>query len=177
MHFSSEEWPRLAAAGVAVAHCACSNQMLGSGHCPVCDLEAAGVAVGLGVDGSASNNSSNMIAEVRAAFLLQRGRYGVARVTHHDALRWATEGGAACLGRPELGRIAVGAQADLALFTLDELRFAGAGDPVAALVLCGAQRADRVMVGGRWVVEDGAIPGLDIAALLRRQAAMAIALR
>lgn len=177
VHFSSEEWPRLAAAGVAVAHCACSNQMLGSGHCPVCDLEAAGVAVGLGVDGSASNNSSNMIAEVRAAFLLQRGRYGVARVTHHDALRWATEGGAACLGRPELGRIAVGAQADLALFTLDELRFAGAGDPVAALVLCGAQRADRVMVGGRWVVEDGAIPGLDIAALLRRQAAMAIALR
>ena len=177
VHFSPAEWPRLAAAGVSVAHCACSNQMLGSGHCPVCDLEAAGVSVGLGVDGSASNNSSNMVAEVRAAFLLQRGRYGVARVTHLDALRWATEGGAACLGRPELGRIAVGAQADFALFTLDEPRFAGAGDPVAALVLCGAQRADRVMVGGRWVVEDGAIPGLNLPELLRRQSAMAIALR
>ena len=169
VHFGRDEWPRLARAGVGIGHCACSNQVLGSGHCPVCDLEAAGIAVGLGVDGSASNNTSNMIAEVRAAFLLQRGRYGVDRVSHLDALRWGTQGGAACLGRPELGRIGVGAQADLALFTLDELRFAGSADPVAALILCGAQRADRVMVGGRWVVEDGAIPGLDLAAVIARQ--------
>ena len=89
---------------------------------------------------------------IRAAFLLQRGANGIDAVSHKDALRWATEGSAACLRRPELGRIAVGAAADLALFRLDELRFSGAGDPIAALVLCGAHRADRVMVAGRWVV-------------------------
>jgi 8-oxoguanine deaminase len=158
----------LAKAGTAVTHCPCSNQILASGHCPVCDLEQAGVHVGLGVDGSASNNASNLMQEVRSAFLLQRGRYGVENVSHLDALRWATKGSAACIGRPELGRIEIGAQADLALFRLDELRFSGAIDPLAALVLCGAHRADRVMVGGTWVVEDGAIPGMDLSALMRR---------
>jgi 8-oxoguanine deaminase len=176
VHFDAGEIARLAAAGVAVTHCPCSNQGLGSGHCPVCDLEAAGVAVGLGVDGSASNDASNMMQEVRAAFLLQRGRYGVAQVSHRDALRWATTGSAACIGRPELGVIKSGAAADLALFKLDELRFSGAGDPLAALVLCGAHRADRVMIAGRWVVEDGAIPGLDVPALMRRHGAAAKAI-
>jgi len=169
VHFDAGEIARLARAGVGVTHCPCSNQILGSGHCPVCDMEAAGLRVGLGVDGSASNNASNLMQEVRAAFLLQRHRYGVERVSHKDALRWATQGSAACIGRPELGVIAPGKAADLALFRLDELRFAGAGDKLAALVLAGAHRADRVMVGGRWVVEDGAIPGLDLPALLRRQ--------
>jgi 8-oxoguanine deaminase len=173
VHFNPGEIVRLARAGTAVTHCPCSNQILGSGHCPVCDMEQAGVRVGLGVDGSASNNASNIMQEVRAAFLLQRGRFGVERVSHLDALRWATTGSAACIGRPELGVIAVGAQADLALFRLDDLRFSGAGDPLAALVLCGAHRADRVMVGGRWVVEDGAVPNLDLPALLRRHAAAA----
>ena len=168
IHFSPAEIARLGRARVGVTHCACSNQLLASGTCPVCALEAAGVPVGLGVDGSASNDGSNLIQEVRAAFLLQRGANGIGAVSHRDALRWATEGSAACLARPELGRIAVGAAADLALFTLDELRFSGAGDPLAALVLCGASRADRVMVGGRWVVEDGRIPGLDLGALMRR---------
>ena len=112
-------------------------------------MEEAGVAIGLGVDGSASNDESNLMQEVRAAFLLQRARYGVGRVSHKDALRWATKGSAACVGRPELGEIAVGKAADLALFKLDELRFSGHGDPLAALVLCGAHRADRVMVGGK----------------------------
>jgi 8-oxoguanine deaminase len=168
VHFDTAEMARLADAGVAVTHCPCSNQILSSGHCPVCDLEDAGVRVGLGVDGSASNNASNLMQEVRSAFLLQRGRYGVERVSHIDALRWATTGSAACIGRPELGVIEVGAPADLALFRLDELRFSGATDPLAALVLCGAHRADRVMVGGRWVVEGGTIPGLDLSALLHR---------
>lgn len=177
VHFAADEIARLARAGVAVTHCPCSNQVLGSGHCPVCALEAAGVRVGLGVDGSASNNASNLMQEVRAAFLLQRHRYGVARVGHRDALRWATEGSAACLGRPELGRIAPGEAADLALFRLDELRFAGAQDALAALVLCGAHSADRVMVAGRWVVADGAIPGLDLPALMARQAAAAARLQ
>jgi 8-oxoguanine deaminase len=169
IHFKPDEIKRLAKAGTAVAHCPCSNQILASGHCPVCDMEDAGMKIGLGVDGSASNNGSNLMQEVRAAFLLQRHRYGVERVSHKDALRWATEGSAACLGRPELGRIAVGMQADMAFFKLDELRFAGALDPLAALVVCGADHADRVMVGGRWVVQDGAIPGLDLAALIQRQ--------
>jgi 8-oxoguanine deaminase len=173
VHFDPTEIGRLARAGVGVTHCPCSNQILGSGHCPVCDMESAGLHVGLGVDGSASNNASNLMQEVRAAFLLQRHRYGVERVSHKDALRWATQGSAACIGRPDLGAIAPGKAADLALFRLDELRFAGARDKLAALVLCGAHRADRVMVGGRWVVEDGAIPNLDLPALLRRQDAEA----
>jgi 8-oxoguanine deaminase len=176
IHFDSGEIARLARAGTCVTHCPCSNQILASGNCPVCELEAAGTRVGLGVDGSASNNASNMIQEVRAAFLLQRSRYGVARVSHTDALRWATAGSAACIGRPELGRIAVGMQADLALFTLEEVRFSGALDPIASLVTCGAHQADRVMVGGRWVVEDGVIPGLDMAGLIRRHNAAAKAL-
>ena len=176
IHFDAGEIARLAKAGTCVTHCPCSNQILASGTCPVCEMEQAGVHVGLGVDGSASNNASNMIQEVRAAFLLQRGRYGVEKVSHTDALGWATQGSAACIGRPELGRIAPGMQADLALFTLDELRFSGALDPIAALVVCGAHTADRVMVRGRWVVENGAIPGLDIAALIRRHTDAAKAL-
>ena len=169
VHFAPHEILRLAHAGVSVTHCPCSNQILGSGHCPVCDMEEAGLRVGLGVDGSASNNASNMMQEVRSAFLFQRHHYGVTKVSHRDALRWATEGSAACIGRPDLGRLGVGQAADMALFRLDDLRFAGARDPLAAVVLSGAHRADRVMVAGRWVVEDGAIPGLDIADLVRRQ--------
>jgi 8-oxoguanine deaminase len=166
--FNADEMTRLGKAKTAISHCACSNQILASGCCPVCEMEQAGVAIGLGVDGSASNDESNLMQEVRAAFLLQRARYGVGQVSHKDALRWATQGSAACIGRPELGEIAVGKAADLALFKLDELRFSGAGDPLAALVLCGAHRAERVMVGGHWRVIDGAIPGLDVADLIRR---------
>jgi 8-oxoguanine deaminase len=177
IHFSADEMDRLGRAGTAVSHCACSNQVLASGCCPVCDLEQAGVQVGLGVDGSASNDGSDLMQEVRAAFLVQRARYGVGKVSHKDALRWATRGSAACIGRPELGEIAVGKRADLAMFRLDELRFSGHGDPVAALVLCGAHRADRVMVQGRWVVEDGAIPGFDLADLIRRHSAAAAQLQ
>ena len=177
VHFNAQEMKRLGKAGTTISHCACSNQILASGCCPVCDMEAAGVAIGLGVDGSASNDESNLMQEVRAAFLLQRARYGVARVSHKDALRWATKGSAACIGRPELGEIAVGKAADLALFKLDELRFSGHGDPLAALVLCGAHRADRVMVGGKWVVENGVIPKLDVSDLIRRHSAAARAMQ
>jgi 8-oxoguanine deaminase len=171
--FNADEMKRLGRAGTTISHCACSNQILASGCCPVCEMEEAGVGIGLGVDGSASNDKSNLMQEVRAAFLLQRARYGVTRVSHKDALRWATKGSAACVGRPELGEIAPGKAADLALFKLDELRFSGHGDPLAALVLCGAHRADRVMVSGKWAVIDGAIPGLDVADLIRRHSAAA----
>ena len=173
VYFNAGEMRRLGRAKITVSHCACSNQILASGYCPVCEMEEAGVGIGLGVDGSASNDESNLMQEVRAAFLLQRARYGVSKVSHKDALRWATKGSAACVGRTELGEIAVGKAADIALFKLDELRFSGHGDGLAALVLCGAHRADRVMVAGRWAVIDNAIPGLDVPDLIRRHSAAA----
>jgi len=177
VHFNADEIKRLGAAGVGVCHCAASNMVLASGICPTCELEAAGAPLGLGVDGSASNDSSNMMEAVRHALMIGRLRYGAAAITHLDVLRWATEGSARCLGRDDVGRIAPGLQADLALFRLDEPRFSGAHDPLAALVLCGAHRADRVMVGGVWRVVDGAPVGLDLAALLaeHRQASRAFA--
>ena len=177
IHFDAAEMRRLARAGTAISHCPCSNQTLASGTCPVCAMEQAGVKIGIGVDGSASNDGSNLMQEVRAAFLLQRSRYGVKAVSHIDALRWATKGSAACLGRTDIGEIATGKMADLALFKLDEPRFSGSGDPLAALVLCGAHRADRVMVGGRWIVKDGEIPNLDLGALVKRHSAAAHALQ
>jgi len=177
IHFSEGDITRLARAGTSVTHCPCSNMLIHSGHCRVCELEEAGIAVGLGVDGSASNDASNLMQEVRQAFLLQRHHYGVERVSHLDALRWATRGSAACLGRPELGGIAVGAAADLACYTLEALRFSGYGDPIAALVNCGAHHADRVMVAGRWTVWDGQIPGLDLAALRRDHQRASLRLR
>jgi 8-oxoguanine deaminase len=161
IHFNEAEVVRLGRAGVAVCHCPTSNMVLASGHCRTRELEAAGCAVGLGVDGSASNDNSNMIESVRHALMINRLTYD-ATVTHLDALRWATSGSARCLGREDIGEIVVGRQADLAFYKLDELRFSGAGDPLAAIVLCGAYRADRVMVAGRWKVEDGTPIGIDV---------------
>jgi 8-oxoguanine deaminase len=175
--FDQAEIARLGRAGTAISHCPTSNMILASGCCAVPALERAGAPVGLGVDGSASNDASNLIEEVRHAFLLQRLHHGAGVISHRDALRWATAGSAACLGRADLGRIAPGLQADLALFRLDELRFSGAGDPIAALVLCGASRADRVMVQGRWLVEDGQIPGLDLDRLRQEHGAAARSLQ
>jgi len=165
IHFDDDEIEQLGAAGTAICHCPSSNMVLASGICRTLELEAAGCPVGLGVDGSASNDCSNMIQEVRQAFMLQRIRYGSDKVSHEDALRWATSGGARLLHRPELGTLAPGQAADIALFDLNELRFSGAGDPVAALVLCGAHRVNHLMVAGHWRVSDGEIPGLDLAAL------------
>ncbi|BBE71518.1 8-oxoguanine deaminase [Oharaeibacter diazotrophicus] len=165
IHFDDGEVARLGRHRVGVCHCPTSNAVLASGLCRTRELEAAGSPVGLGVDGSASNDSSNMMETVRHALMLGRLRYDAASVTHFDALRWASEGSAACLGRTDIGRIAPGMAADLSLFTLDDLRFSGAGDPIAALVLCGAHRADRVMVAGDWRVEDGAPVGVDVARL------------
>ena len=173
VHFNADEIGRLGRAGVGVCHCAASDMLLGMGVCPTKDLEAAGAPIGLGVDGSASNDSSNMMEAVRHSLMIGRLRYGPSGVSHLDALRWATEGSARCLGRDDIGRLAVGLEADLALFTLDEPRFSGAHDPIAALVLCGAHRADRVMVAGRWRVVDGAPVGVDLPALLAEHRAAA----
>lgn len=168
IHFTNEECRRLGAHKVGVCHCPTSNAVLASGFCPTAELEAAGSPVGLGVDGSASNDSSNMMEAVRHALMVNRlSRGSASAVTARDVIRWGTEGSAACLGRADIGRIAVGMQADLALFTLDELRFSGAHDPITSLVLCGATRADRVMVAGRWRVLDGQPVGVDLARLRR----------
>ena len=176
IHFTPDEICRLGAAGVGIAHCPGSNMVLASGICPAIDLERAGAPVGIGVDGSASEDASNLIQEARHALQIQRLRYGAASVSHRDVLRWATAGSARCLGRDDIGTIAAGKQAGLAMFRLDEPRFSGAGDPLAALILCGAHRADRVMVGGVWRVVDGEIAGLDIAALMARHRTAARAL-
>ena len=173
IHFNADEIARLGRAGVGVCHLAASDMAFGVGICPTRELEAAGVAVGLGVDGSASNDSSNMMEAIRHSLMLQRLRYGPSAVTPLDALRWATEGSARCLGRDDIGRIAPGLEADLALYRLEEPRFSGAHDPIAALALCGAHRADRVMVAGRWRVIEGAPEGLDLEALIARHKAAA----
>ena len=173
VHFSADEWQRMAKADAGVSSCSCSNMHLASGACPVCEMEQAGVSVGLGVDGSASNDASNMVQELRQAWLLQRLKYGSAAVSWRDAIRWGTQGSAALLGRPELGEIAVGKQADLALFALDEPRFSGAGDPLAALVVCGAHQAQAVMVAGQWRVQDGQLAGQDLRQIMQRHRAAA----
>ncbi len=167
IHFNDADIAKLGKHGVGVCHCPTSNMTLASGQCRTCELETAGVAVGLGVDGSASNDSSNLMEGVRHALMLNRLTYGQ-KVTHLDALRWATEGSAKCLGREDIGKIAVGRQADLALFKLDELRFSGAGDPLAALVLCGAHHADRVMVAGEWRLVDGQPVSINLVDLLEK---------
>ncbi len=124
--------------------------------------------MGLGVDGSASNDGSNMIQEARQAMLMQKLTYGAEQFSHLDALALATTGGAQLLGRPELGELAPGKQADLALFGLDEPRFSGHADPLAALLLCGAHRADHVMVGGEWKVRHGALVDHDVHEIMAR---------
>jgi len=173
IHFDDAEVATLGRHGVGICHCAASNMVLASGICRTVELEAAGAKLGLGVDGSASNDASNMMEALRQALMIGRLRYGADAITHRDVLRWGTEGSARCLGRDDIGRIAPGLQADLALFTLDETRFAGVHDPLAALILCNAHRADRVMVAGRWRVEDGQPVGIDLARLIadQRQAA------
>lgn len=172
IHLDDDEVRRLGAAGTGVAHCPTSNMRLASGIARAVELEDAGAPVGLGVDGSASNDASTMILEARQALYLQRLRYG-ADIPVTRALGWGTRGSARVLGRDDVGVLAVGKQADLALWRLDELRFSGAHDPVAALLLCGADRADRVMVGGAWRVVDGTIPGLDLGALAAEHSAAA----
>ncbi len=162
VHFDKTEIPRLAASGVDVCHCPTSNRTLASGQCRTRELEAAGVK--LGVDGFASNDGSNLMEGMRHALLLGRLTYD-ATLSQTDVLRWATAGSAACLGRTDMGAIAPGKQGDLALFTLDEFRCSGAGDPLTALVLCGAHRADRVMIAGRWTFKDGEPVGIDLACL------------
>ncbi|ARU57722.1 hydroxydechloroatrazine ethylaminohydrolase [Oleiphilus messinensis] len=173
IHFNDEELIRLGQAGVGVCHCPSSNMVLASGICRTLEFQNAGGHVGLGVDGSASNDASNMMQEVRQALLINRLRYQADEVTHRDALYWATKGSANVLGRTDIGELALAKQADLALFKLDEPRFSGAHDPLAALVLCGAASADHVAIAGEWRVRDGLPVHQDLPELIQQHTASA----
>ena len=177
IHFNAQEIARLGQAEVGICHCPHSNMRLASGICPSLDLIDAGAKIGLGVDGSASGDASNLILEARQALYLQRLKYGAEKITPQLALGFATTGSAEILGRSQdLGQIQVGYQADLACYRLDELKFSGSHDPIAALLLCGADRADAVMVAGQWRVREGQIQGLDLEKLKyqHRRAATAL---
>jgi cytosine/adenosine deaminase-related metal-dependent hydrolase len=151
------EISRLGAAGVGVAHCPSSNLILASGIPPIVDLRAAGVPVGLGVDGSSSADAASLWLEARQAMLLAKLRDGADSTTARDVLEMATLGGAACLGRSgELGVLRPGAVADLAVWSLTGPSFAGAiADPVEAWLRCGPVAARDTIVAGRPVVRDG----------------------
>lgn len=166
--FNRSEIARLGRAGTGIAHCPTSNMRLGSGCAPVLALQKAGCPVGLGVDGSASNDSSHMLAEARQALLLQRLQNGAAAITVMDALRMATVGGARCLGRDDLGTLEPGKRADVALFDLRAAAYSGAGDAVSALLLCGPAAADTVVIDGRPVVSGGALQTVSLESILRR---------
>ncbi|MCP4590748.1 MAG: 8-oxoguanine deaminase [bacterium] len=163
VHLDDADIDLLAQTGTGVAHCPCSNMRLGSGIARIERMLARGVKVGIGLDGSSSNDGGNVLAEVRQALLLQRVCGGATALATQQAFRIATVGGANVLGRSKLGRIEPGMAADLAMYRKDDLAFAGAiaQDPLAALTLCHAPRADRVMVNGRTVVKDGRLAMMD----------------
>lgn len=174
VQLDADEIGLFARTDTGVAHCPCSNMRLGSGVAPVREMIAAGVKVGLGVDGSASNDSGHMLNEARQALLLQRVAKGGAALTARQALELATLGGASALGRDDIGALAPGKAADLAAFDLSDIAFSGAQwDPVAALVFCGPARADSVVVNGRVVVERGRCVTVDREIALERHASLA----
>ena len=171
---------RLGAAGVGVAHCPSSNMILGNGRiCPVRDLRAAGAPVGLGCDGSSSNDMASLWLEARTALLLGKMRGGAAGATARDALHVATRGGAACLGRTgEIGELTVGACGDLVVWAADPIAHAGAHtDPVETWLRCGPGRARETVVAGRVLVEDGALTLAGIDDVLARHRAVATRLQ
>ncbi len=155
VHVDDSDIGKFATSGTGVAHCPTSNLRLGAGVAPVRQLLDAGVRVGLGVDGSASNERGDLLFEVRQALLVARGRGGPTALTAREALRLATRGGAAILGRDDLGAIEPGRCADLAVWRTDMIELAGARDPVAGLVFSAPHRVDRLLVGGENVVREG----------------------
>jgi cytosine/adenosine deaminase-related metal-dependent hydrolase len=167
VHLSDGEIARFAATGTGVAHCPTSNLRLGAGVAPVRALVDAGVRVGLGVDGSASNERGDLFMEVKQALLVARGRGGGEAMTAREALRLVTRGGADVLHRDDIGSLEPGKQADLAVWRTDGLELGGADDPVAGLVFSGPHRVDRLVVRGEDVVRDGALLRADEAEIAR----------
>ncbi|MEM9871246.1 MAG: 8-oxoguanine deaminase [Pseudomonadota bacterium] len=161
--------------GTGVAHCPCSNCRLGSGIAPVRAMRDAGVPVGLGVDGAASNDASHMLAEARQAMLLQRVAHGADAMSAREALWLATRGGAAVLGRPECGVLQSGKRGDVAIWDVSGVASAGSWDP-AALVLAGPMAVRDLFVEGRQIVRDGQVTTLDLRSVIARQNTLARAL-
>lgn len=178
VHPSPCEIARLGATRTGIAHCPTSNMRLGSGIAPIGALVHAGARVGLGVDGSASNDGSHLLDEARHALLLARVAGGAAASTARGVLRLATRGGAAVLGRDDIGALAPGMAADVIGFRLDSLALAGAAvhDPLAALVFCRPTGVDFAVVNGRALVEGGALVALDCERLVARHNELARAL-
>jgi cytosine/adenosine deaminase-related metal-dependent hydrolase len=172
VHVAPDEVQRMGDSGTGVAHCPTSNMRLASGLAPVRRYLDAGVPVGLGVDGSASNDTSSMLAEARQALLLNRlsvapGLGEGGQVTARRVLELATRGGAAVLGRSDIGVLGPGYAADFIAVDLNRIEFAGAlHDPVAAVVLCGPGTVDHSWVGGRRLVEEGAVGDVDLGSLV-----------
>jgi 8-oxoguanine deaminase len=163
--------------GTGVAHCPCSNMRLASGIAPIRPMLAAGVNVGLGVDGSASNDTGHLLAEARQAMLLARVGYGQAALNARQALELATRGGAKVLQRDDIGHLAPGMAADFVAFDLRSIGFAGAShDPVAALVFCTPANVACSVIDGRVVVRDGQLATLELGPLLERHNRLARAL-
>jgi cytosine/adenosine deaminase-related metal-dependent hydrolase len=168
VHVNDAEITRFRATGTGVAHCPNSNARLGTGIAPVAGLVGAGVAVGLGVDGAASNEDGGLASEMRAALQFARLAGGPQALTAREALARATIDGARCLGRDdELGSLEAGKLADIALWRLDGLDGAGIEDPVAALVLGATQAVELLLVGGRPVVQGGELRTADQAEVAR----------
>jgi cytosine/adenosine deaminase-related metal-dependent hydrolase len=163
IHFTDQELDRLAETGTCIAHCPTSNMRLGSGVARIPQMLDKGITVGLAVDGSASNDSSDMIGEMRNCLLLHRLTSGAAAMTARDVLHLATRGGARLLGRPELGRLEVGQAADLAMINMHRLEYTGAlSDPLAALIFSGINHTvDVTVVNGQIVVQDGRLVNVD----------------
>jgi cytosine/adenosine deaminase-related metal-dependent hydrolase len=155
--------------GTGIAHCPCSNMRLGSGIAPIRRMLARKVSVGLGVDGSASNDTGSLLGEARQAMLLQRVNEGPSAMTARQALELATVGGARVLGRDDIGSLAPGMAADFAAYDMRGPGFAGAlHDPVAALVFCTPERASLVVIDGRVVVSEGHLKTIDLPSVLER---------
>ncbi|MFD2205413.1 8-oxoguanine deaminase [Kiloniella antarctica] len=175
VQLNPDEISLFARTGTGVAHCPCSNMRLGSGIAPVREMYDAGVKVGLGVDGSASNDSGHLLAEARQAMLLQRVKLGARGMKIREAIEIATVGGAKVLNRSDIGILAPGYQADFAAFKLDPLHHSGAElDPVAGLMLCTPANANYTVVGGELLVSEGKITRLDMQPLLQRHRNIAI---
>jgi cytosine/adenosine deaminase-related metal-dependent hydrolase len=182
VHVADDEVTRMGVSGTGVAHCPTSNMRLASGLAPVSRYLREGVPIGLGVDGSSSNDSSHLMAETRQALLLNR--LGVAPGVGHgeqmsarQALELATVGGARVLGRDDIGRLVPGMAADLIAFDLNRVEYAGAiHDPLAAVVMCSPVTVDHSWVGGRRVIENGQMLGVEVSELVGEHNRLARAL-
>ena len=169
VHVNEEEINLMAQTQTGAAHCPCSNMRLGSGIAPVRQWLDRGVRVGLGVDGSASNDGSHMLNEARQALLLQRVLHGATHLTAMEALWLATRGGAAALKRDDIGQLTPGKAADFIAFDLNRPAYAGAQhDPAAAIIFCAPQPVDLSVINGRIIVEDGELRPLDLNPVITR---------